>query len=240
MCMLQEEGRLNRTALHLAIGMGLACCPARASIVENDFFSSTGFTVPGTNLLQNAAVSINNVSYIQPQEGVATADLSILTDLEFGDPGLDNPSQVVTISSGAIITYTFSSPIAITSINTYVGWRDGGRANQDYTISYSLAGSPADFLPLYSVAYDPDLGIDPADTAVSLTDTSGTILDGVAALEFSFPSVQNGYVGYRELNVEGSADVPEPGSIVLTGMLLLAWIFPARRLKAVRSSTRSL
>jgi hypothetical protein len=219
----------------LALGVGLACYPARASIVENDFFSSTGFTVPGTNLLQNATVSINNASYIQPQEGVATADLSILTDLEFGDPGLDNPSQVVTILSGAIVTYTFSSPIAITSINTYVGWRDGGRANQDYAISYSLAGSPADFLPLYSVAYDPDLNINPADTAVSLTDTSGTILDGVAALQFSFPSVQNGYVGYRELNVEGSADVPEPGTIVLTGVLLLAGIILAPLLKAIRS-----
>jgi hypothetical protein len=240
MYMLQEEGRLNRTALYLVIGMGLAWYPAHASILENDFSSSTGFTVPGTNLLQNATVGINNVSFIQPQEGVATADLSILTDLEFGDPGLDNPSQVVTISSGAIITYTFSSPMEITSINTYVGWRDGGRANQDYTISYSLAGSPADFLPLYSVAYDPGLGIEPADTAVSLTDTSGTILDGVAALEFSFPSVQNGYVGYRELNVEGAADVPEPGTIVLAGGLLLAWIFAARLVKAVRSPTHSL
>jgi hypothetical protein len=214
---------LNRTALQLAIGMGLACYPASAGIVENDFFSSAGFTGPGTNLLQSATVGINNVSFIQPEEGVSTANLSILTDLAFGDPGLDNPSQVVTILNGAIITYTFSSPIAITSINTYVGWRDGGRANQDYTISYSLAGSPADFLPLYTVDYDPDLNVEPADTAVSLTDTSGMILDGVAALEFSFPSVQNGYVGYRELNVEGTAEVPEPGTIVLTGILLLAW-----------------
>jgi hypothetical protein len=129
--MFQEGAPLNRTALHLAIGMGLACYPAPAGIVESDFFSSTGFTVPGANLLQNATVSINNVSYIQPEEGVSTANLSILTDLAFGDPGLDNPSQLVTILGGAIITYTFSSPVAITSINTYVGWRDGGRANQD-------------------------------------------------------------------------------------------------------------
>jgi hypothetical protein len=229
MYMFQEEGRLNRTALHFAIGMGLACCPARAGIVENDFFSTTGFTVPGANLLQSATVGINNVSDIQPEEGVSTANLSILTDLAFGDPGLDNPSQVVTILSGAIITYTFSSPITVTSINTYVGWRDGGRENQDYTISYSLAGSATDFLPLYSVAYDPPRTGDPSDTAVSLSDTSGTILDGVAALQFSFPSVQNGYVGYRELNVEGTSDVPEPGTIVLTGILLLAWIFAANR-----------
>jgi hypothetical protein len=219
---------LNRTALYLAIGVGLACYTARASIIENDISSSTGFTVPGTNLLQSAIVGINDVSFIQPQEGVATADLSILTDLEFGDPGLDNPSQVVTILSGAIITYTFSSATTITSINTYAGWRDGGRANQDYTISYSLEGSPADFLTLDSVAYDPSLGTDPADTAVSLTDTSGTILDDVAALQFSFPSVQNGYVGYRELNVVGGSDVPEPGTFVLTGILLLVWMFAAK------------
>jgi hypothetical protein len=73
------------------------------------------------------------------------------------------------------------------------------------------------------------LNIDPADTAVSLSDTSGTILDGVVALQFSFPSVQNGYVGYRELNVEGASDVPEPGTLVLTGLLLLAWLFAAKR-----------
>jgi hypothetical protein len=216
---------LNRTALYLSLAVGLACYPARASIVQQDFFSNTGFTVPGTNLLQDATVSINNAAYITPQEGVATANLSTLTDLAFGDPGLDNPSQVVTINSGAIITYTFSSPMAITSINTYVGWRDGGRENQDYTISYSLAGNPTDFLSLYSVDYDPARAGDPSDTAVSLSDTSGTILDDVAAIQFSFPSVQNGYVGYRELNVEGSADAPEPGTILLTAMLLLAWAF---------------
>jgi hypothetical protein len=200
------------------IAVGVSCTPGFASVVETDAVSNTGFTVPNVNLLQDAVATVNNPTYIQPEEGVSTANLGILTDLSFGDPGLDNASQVVTVSSGAVITYAFSAPVTITSLNTYAGWRDSGRANQDYTVNYALADDPSLFLTLDSVAYHPSFGLTPVDTYVSLKSSSGPLLSDVVAIQFAFPSVENGYVGYRELNVLGSLSVPEPGTLAMAAL----------------------
>ncbi len=106
----------------------------------------------------------------------------------------------------------------MTGLNTFAGWRDPGRADQNYDVSYSLVGSPNTFVPLTSVNYS-STGGSPTDTQVTITDSTGTLASGVAAIQFSFPTTQNGYVGYRELDVNAlPTAVPEPASLGLLGL----------------------
>ncbi len=58
---------------------------------------------------------------------------------------------------------------------------------------------------------------------------TGIGLTNVTAVQFSFPSTQNGYVGYRELDVLGTASTPEPASLGLLGLGGLSFLARRRR-----------
>jgi hypothetical protein len=52
-------------------------------------------------------------------------------------------------------------------------------------------------------------------TRTTLTDPAGRLATGVAALQFNFLNPENGYTGYAEIDVLGSATVPEPAGCAL-------------------------
>ncbi|HET6248160.1 MAG TPA: PEP-CTERM sorting domain-containing protein [Tepidisphaeraceae bacterium] len=126
------------------------------------------------------------------------------------------------------ITYTFNTaaqPLGytITSINSVNGWQDTQTfSNQKYTVSIALVASPTTFTPLTTVSYSPfpsDGGTTdfPNSSQVTLTDTTGNIATGVAAIQFSFLS--NGGSGqvFREIDVAG-APTPEPATLALAAI----------------------
>lgn len=189
--------------------------------------SSGAFPVSAVDLL-NGNVGVVTGTALGGQEGTS-ANPAVLTNGLFGTGGgpLDL-AQTVSIGNNTTITYSlntvaFSQGFSITGINVYSGWRDAGRDNQNYSVLYSTVAAPAVFIPITSVAFAPA----PANSGASMiTDTTGTLATGVAALRFTFGNQENGYVGYREIDVAGFGivTIPEPATLAtlcLGGLALL-------------------
>ena len=182
--------------------------------------SDSGFPVSNSDLLQTNLSSSSVTGNIGDEEGLGSAtSIEPLTNGEFGPAGLNewpgtNP-EVVMIHNGVQITYnldTSTHPLGydLTNINTYAGWRDPGRSRQDYTVLYSTVADPNTFHVLDNVSAPSYFGW-PSGTAAFLTSSTGVLVSNVASIQFSFPSTQDGYVGYRELDVLGqSPDRPRP------------------------------
>lgn len=158
--------------------------------------------------------------------GPTANSASILTNGVFGAAGNGGSGDTVLISDGASLTYslnTLASPLGynITGITSFSSWSDEGRDGQRYTIEVALASDPTLFLRLTDTVYD---GAGSAEQ-LSITPGSGTYLaENVVAVRFLFPHQENGQVGYRELDVFGTAavaEIPEPASL---GVLALGAI----------------
>lgn len=200
------------------------------SVNQTDLNTSTGFTVSNSDLLEGLVPNVTG--NINAEEGQTTSDPAALTNGAFGDPGLPggaNVNEVVAIHNDTTLEYqldtaTFPLGFDITSIATYTGWRDGGRDAQDYTVFYSTVDNPALFLPYHLVNYNPGGAPSPSDTAVSLDEASGGLLaSGVSSIRFAFDTTENGFVGFRELDVFGrptqtAGEIPEPATMCLLGM----------------------
>lgn len=212
----------THTTSRLAFAALCATCTsaALAAPVQTAATSTAAFTVPtaASNLLSTATVV--STGDFSDAEGLGTAgNVAVLADGAFGRAGLNEPPgtnpEVLIVRDNAVITYNFAVSIRITSIASYVGWRDGGRANQNYVMAFAQATAPTTFTNLATVAYA-DLGGSPTSTEVVITDTTGTLATNVSSVRFTFNNPENGYVGYRELAVQGVATVvPEAGSLAL-------------------------
>jgi hypothetical protein len=67
---------------------------------------------------------------------------------------------------------------------------------------------------------------------VRLIDSVGAPLAvNINAIKFEFPNTQNGYVGYREIDVFGSPAVPEPSMMVIGTLFGLGGLMAKRRMK---------
>jgi hypothetical protein len=202
--------------------------PGLAAVVVNQtHLSGAGaYTVSSTDLLQGLLP--DPLSIIGPHVGTESTSPSPLplTNGVFGptgggnlDPnGATTGQQIFVTSSNSTIhtVLNYILPTAaggydITNINTYTGWNDAGRSRQGYSISYAVAGDPMTFIPLATVAHA-------EGGANQSTELAITGLNGVVALKFAFPSQQNTYVGYREIDVIGTAAVPEPAGIAVLGL----------------------
>jgi len=197
--------------------------PPPPTLVMSTAASTTGFLVSAIDLVEGLAPTVNDPNLVRVEEGATTTDLGALSNGAFGAPGLPSTGEVVAIHNGTVLTYPFdilTNPDGydIFGIDTYTGWRDGGRDAQQYGVFYSLVSSPGSFLPLASVDYNPAYA-SPSDTMVQFAMSDGSaMLSRVAALRFEFPSTENTYVGYREIDVFGSPTIPEPTTMALLGL----------------------
>ena len=112
----------------------------------------------------------------------------------------------------------------ITGVDLFSNWGSGaGRDEINVQISFALVGTPTVFDQsiLTPAAYNPVfVDIDDTQGLMSITeDTTGIIASGIAAIRFDWLSPQeNGAVGYSELDVFGTATVPEPSAALLGGL----------------------
>lgn len=135
--------------------------------------------------------------------------------------------------SGRFVLYSLdlaASPLGydLTQIDLYSGWNDSGRDQQVFAISYSTVDGGGVMIPLASGSFNPAVPADSQSaTRVTITDTLSRLATGVETIRFDFtgpPAPENGYVGYAELDVLGTAVVPEPGTLTMlagaAGLLL--------------------
>ena len=110
----------------------------------------------------------------------------------------------------------------ITEIQSIAAWFGAGYANQRYQVFVSLVGNAA-FTLLTTVDFQP-FGVNGgAATKVNVVDSTpgAFIATGVDAIQFNILdtiSSNSGGVVMREIDVFGSAVVPEPTSALLIGM----------------------
>jgi hypothetical protein len=124
-------------------------------------------------------------------------------------------------SAGSTIIYTMpatTNGYDLTNITVYGGWADNGRDEQAYTVYYSAALAPTNFIFLGVVSYNPSIasGIQAA-TRVTLTPELGVLATNAVAVKFEFtsPASKNGYCGYAGISVFGT---PSAGLAVPAGL----------------------
>jgi hypothetical protein len=138
-------------------------------------------------------------------------------------------------NGGHSITYSLTGAAFgynLTGIVSYGGWADAGRDQQAYTAYFSTVANPTTFIPIGVANYNPTLpgSVPSADRITFISATASPIATNVAAVKFDFtnPAGENGYSGYAEFQIFGSAvgSAPRPtvntaqvvgGNFVLTG-----------------------
>lgn len=187
------------------------------------------YTPSSTDLLQSGGIVTTSSGNFQDE---TQAGISALTDGSYGiagNPGAGGGSA--TGNAGEIITFTLdtvSSPLgySLSGVDLYAGW-DGFRGGQNYTLSYSTVSDPGTFISLGSVDWDTTSNNAPGGTIATRTmvrDAEGELASSVGVLRIAFGDVSFGYAGYREIDVFGTAMVPEPSTatiLAMSGLTLL-------------------
>lgn len=181
------------------------------------------FTPSNTDLLQSSLAGVSSSGNFA-QEG--TGGVPILNNGQFAVTGIGgNNPELATAENNSLVTFTLNtiaSPLGydITGVDTYGGWNDAGRDRQSLKISYSLVGS-ATFTYIGGFDFDPVA----AGTPSAVRAQFPLSLTGVDELRIEFfGNQENGYAGIGEIDVFGSATIPEPATPVvalLSGLLCL-------------------
>ena len=171
------------------------------------------FSPASGNLLAGLPPSANSTT-LNGQAGNfgLTGGVGLLTD---GSIVADDP-HTFTIGGGSL-TYTLPSGAAagydLMRVNIYSGWDDTGRENISLTsISYSTVANPTSFIDIPNSAVNNYEGNTSIELA-SLTAAGGLLAPNVYAIRFNFGAQENGWVGYRELEVVGTPAVSAPGAL---------------------------
>jgi len=111
--------------------------------------------------------------------------------------------------AGSTIIYALSGSsngYNLKNITVYGGWANNRRDQQAYSIYYSTATAPSNYIYLATVDYDPKIADNvPSATRVTLTSATRWLAANVAAVKFDFtnPGAENGYCGYARINIFG-------------------------------------
>ncbi len=199
--------------------------PNTTSTVRFDRQLTTGNTLPttlasNTDLLQTALLSVSPGPSGNNFTGIFNRNGSTGTAHE---RSATNPGNSMVAGTYDFYLDLTDAPLGfdISEIVTYSGWSDF-RAGQDHILYYSQIGS-SDFILLKHLELEHTDGTQ----RIRLFDLTGTLATGVDAIRFVLPS--NSYV-YREIDVFGTPTLaPEPSTLSLLGLALLASLFACRR-----------
>ncbi len=200
-----------------------------SNILNNDLIEAGSSALAGTPTTTGTIGDAINPSSVGNWSG--------LTDGVIANTWVTNANATTNPS----ITYNFdtvANPLGykLTSIRSIYGWNSSPwYSDQSYKVEIAYIGSPSTFSELTTVNYRPFGYSDatPNSSQVTLTDSTGTLATGVAAVRFAFLNNRNGDEGQwdgqviREIDVSGSP-IPEPHTIIilltgLLGFLAYAW-----------------
>ncbi|MES2660956.1 MAG: autotransporter-associated beta strand repeat-containing protein [Verrucomicrobiota bacterium] len=166
-------------------------------------FANYNFNAAPNNLLAGLkpATGSTNVSAGAEGSGLDT----VLTD---GAVPAHTLATAYTVGNSAVLTYSLgSSPTGydLSKINLFTSWANNTRVNINLTsISYSTVAAPGTFTAITGSLIN--YGGGGSTNLASLATTSGVLATGVSSVRFNYAaSQQNNYVGYRELEVIGTA-----------------------------------
>ncbi|MEP2774663.1 MAG: sialate O-acetylesterase [Luteolibacter sp.] len=157
--------------------------------------------------------------------GIGAAEAALLNNGAVGPDATDNGEAPKTIDRVTdSITFNFDITVNtggydITGINTFAGWNPGGggRSNQGFTITVTYVDGTTS--EVSSGVYFSNLPTTFTWTEVLFTeDTTGIIAAGVKSVTFSnfHPAGSTGFVGYREIDIFGTASEHRPETITLS------------------------
>jgi hypothetical protein len=228
----------TRTSILFASALAALAGSAGAAITVTGAGNSTGFAVSSTDLLQTQLSSTTNNLTINSGENGHTGsgygnDVGTVGNLTdglfqmFNDDNItSNGARKSYAISGGNITYnldttTNTQGYDISLIGIYTGWQNGGRDGINVQVFYSTVASPMTFVSLTTATQN---GIGQYQSGI-ITETvfPNLLATGVKSIRFDFSSTQeNGASGYKELDVVGTATIPEPSVTLLGGLGMLA------------------
>ena len=203
------------------LALGGSASQARAAVVTAIQFNSgdvlpSPITAVSTDLLQT---SVSSVTGEVEGQNLRNGTTGTAAENTVGNPASANGASPYTTTFDLDVSMN-AYGYDITEFRLFSGWIDG-RASQQYTIAYSLVGS-ASFNDLTSVT-----SLQTGGSLLTRTygDTAAPLILGVDAVRFTFVYPNNESIKatvYREIDVIGTAAVPEPSAALLGGLGLLA------------------
>ena len=164
--------------------------------------------------------------------------LSALTDgiiPTLGAPGAAANPGLATGTTGASVTYSLGGATDVTSVSVFGAWTDNTHDRSRFALAYTTSATlfGAAFVNLGSWQFNPVVGSGlQSATKATVSDDGGLPIGPRARfLRITFPGQENTYGGYSEIDVVGtaSAPIPEPTSVGLFGLGVLALIAKRRR-----------
>ena len=245
-----QASNASGVAISSPSALTVSSVPAAVNNVITSMAAQTGFggnttflptwTLATNSLIAGMAPSSSAGNFSLNTDGRTVNELTDGDSLAIGPTSAGDTSlNYVTCGdgsgTGSLVIYTLpvvAGGYTLTNLTVYGGWKDAGRDKQTYTVYYSKVATPATFVSLGSVIYNPanPAGVQSA-TRATLTATNGILATNVAAVKFDFttPASENGYVGYAEIALFGMTAptvATNPTNLVYqvsAGTLTLSW-----------------